>query len=114
MRVHRMILAVADLRRSAEFYEKQVGFRLVSRQGNYCAEFEASPGVTLWLHEDAKAARGGASFEVKTNDLKGTYEALAARGVPFKQAPKRMIWGGELAIFKDPDGYEFNVTEGKD
>ena len=44
-----------------------------------------------------------------TDDVKGTYEALRARGVEFVQPYKREPWG-ESCVFKDPDGNSFALT----
>ena len=40
---------------------------------------------------------------VATDDIKGTYRDLLAKGVPF-DFPPRDLPGGEQAVFRDPDG----------
>lgn len=41
-------------------------------------------------------------------DVEQTYQELVARGVEFREAPKRLPWG-IFAQFTDPDGNEFLI-----
>lgn len=46
-----------------------------------------------------------------TDDIYKTYESLASRGVQFVQKPVRQPWGALIAVFQDPDGNTFMLTE---
>jgi predicted enzyme related to lactoylglutathione lyase len=58
----------------------------------------------------AKGAFGAGVFE--TADCRKTYEELKARGVEFSSPPKEQFYGVE-AIFKDPFGNWFSLTQRK-
>ena len=57
-----------------------------------------------------KGAFGAGVFE--TADCQRTYEELAARGVEFLSPPKQQFYGTE-AVFKDPFGNWFSLTQPK-
>ena len=58
----------------------------------------------------AKGTFGSAIFEC--DDLDATYADLLAKGVVFKQAPKKEFYGYQ-AIFLDDSGNWFSLTEKK-
>jgi len=53
---------------------------------------------------------GGGVFE--TADCRKTYEELKAKGVEFESPPKEQFYGVE-AVFRDPSGNWFSLTERK-
>lgn len=53
---------------------------------------------------------GGGVFE--TADCRKTYEELKAKGVEFESPPKEQFYGTE-AVFRDPSGNWFSLTERK-
>jgi predicted enzyme related to lactoylglutathione lyase len=58
----------------------------------------------LVLHKrPGHAPNGEPAIAFDTDDVKGTYDELRARGVEFTQPPKKEHWG-EHAIFKDSEG----------
>jgi len=52
------------------------------------------------------------SIVFECDDLEKTYQEMAARGVAFPERPREMAWG-KFAIFRDPDGNEFGLREGR-
>ena|SRR5436309_10738261 len=58
----------------------------------------------------AKGALGAGAFE--TADCQRTYEELKAKGVEFLSPPKDQFYGVE-AVFKDPFGNWFSLTQPK-
>jgi len=59
----------------------------------------------------ARGAVGGAGTLIfETEDLRGTYEDLTARGVEFTQAPMERSYGIDAA-FRDPSGNPFRITQ---
>ena len=43
-----------------------------------------------------------------TNDIRGTYAELKARGVNISQ-PQKQDWGGTMSVIKDLDGNEYQL-----
>lgn len=56
---------------------------------------------------DPEGKMTGISF--LTDDVRGTYQELAARGVEFVQEPEEADWG-TAAVFKDPAGNVFVLS----
>jgi catechol 2,3-dioxygenase-like lactoylglutathione lyase family enzyme len=112
-------LYVADLARSAAFYQELFGLRPLARDERFCALEVAgrqvlllflqgasltpirTPGGTIGPHD----ARGRIhlAFAVAAADLAGWRERLADRGVT---AESEVQWprGGVSLYFRDPDG----------
>jgi catechol 2,3-dioxygenase-like lactoylglutathione lyase family enzyme len=110
-----VIVYVADVKRSLEFYQGLLGFRLVEAYGGggYARLRSTRGNTTLALHETKE--RGGPSkgrrvvmyFEVK--DLEKVCKKLSRRGVKFSQMPEAMPWGWTHAYLEDPDGHEISL-----
>jgi len=46
-----------------------------------------------------------------TDDIRGDYDRMRAKGVRFLSPPKQMDWGEWLTEFLDPDGNQFDVKQ---
>jgi catechol 2,3-dioxygenase-like lactoylglutathione lyase family enzyme len=114
-----------------EFYTKKLGFELRTdaRVGDFrwvtvgvpgqpeleIALMEPEPGM-VFDEETAEQLRsliqkgvfGGGAFE--TDDCMGTYEELRSRGVEFRGAPKKEVYG-LAAVFKDDSGNFFSLSQ---
>ena len=130
-----MTIFVPDQQAALDFYVGVLGFELkmdmslpngfrwinVSPKGQadlviVLALPNMGPGMTeadrqTLLDLIGKGAFGAAVF--KTGDCKATYEELKARGVEFTREPTEQFYGVE-AIFRDPFGNWFSLTEPKD
>jgi predicted enzyme related to lactoylglutathione lyase len=101
---------VTDQDRSKEFYERTLGFKLVSdapfEQGMRWVQLEppgGGPDVTLvtWFEEMRPGSLRG--LVIGCDDVDAAYEELRARGARFSGPPEDMPWG-RFASLQDPDG----------
>jgi catechol 2,3-dioxygenase-like lactoylglutathione lyase family enzyme len=113
------ILAVADVERSREFYERLgftteavyddppyatltlAGARLsLAEQGH---DAEDRPGVALEAPPDR--SRMNALLVLEVDDCMSAYRDLGDQGVDFLAEPYSPPWGGHRCFAVDPDGY---------
>ena len=113
LRVAQVAVTVEALDRAKSFYGEALGLTHL---------FDAPPGLSffqcgetrLMLSEPEGGAAGGASIlYYAVADVAAAYEALAAKGVAFDEAPKciakvegRDVW---LAIGRDSEGGHFGL-----
>ena len=100
-----------------KFYTEKLGFKVVTDQpmGNGQRWIEllipgAESRLALFTPEGHEDRIG--SFQPLTfwcDDVFTTAKTLKARGVEFAQEPKKEVWG-TMAIFKDPDGNQFVIS----
>jgi lactoylglutathione lyase len=99
-----------DLQRMIAFYHEVLGLPLLANDEAFdygrvdggsvhislgAGEPNPDLGIHIGIHT-------GIAFEVP--DIDAAYEALKAKGVTFSMPPKRQAWGGDMAMFLDPDG----------
>ncbi|MGO9255690.1 MAG: VOC family protein [Bryobacteraceae bacterium] len=124
-------LFVADQDEAQDFYVNKLGFEV--RMDQTAGDFrwltvspKAQPDLQIILmklaphgHMDADSAttlrgliRKGvtAAGVFETADVQKTYRELTARGVEFVSPPQQKFYGTE-AVFKDPTGNWFSLTE---
>ena len=76
----------------------------------------AKPAPPMFSEEDAEALRGlvakgaMAGGVIETDDCRGAYEALQAKGVTFLQEPAERPYGIE-ALLRDDSGNWFSLTQ---
>ena len=123
---------VLDLDRAKQFYTETLGFEV--RNDSVLDGFRwltvgpkdqpdlaillAYPAPPMFSPEDAETVRalvakgsfGGGVFD--TDDCRGTFEELSAKGVTFLQEPVERPYGVE-ALFRDDSGNWFSLTESK-
>jgi catechol 2,3-dioxygenase-like lactoylglutathione lyase family enzyme len=114
-RIAMVIVYAKDPLRSVAFFRDRLGMRVLEASEHW-AELDGG-GIHLAIHphREMPAKRDPAApwvvFEV--DDVRGTYEALRARGVEFLGPPKEVCgdatWAGLSADFEDPDGNRFSV-----
>jgi catechol 2,3-dioxygenase-like lactoylglutathione lyase family enzyme len=127
---------VHDQDEALEFYTKKLGFELredvtVPEMGNFrwltvgvpgqdvALVLMAVPGPPVFDAETrdqinalmAKGAAGGLFFS--TDDCRGTFEELKARGVEFMQEPTEQPYGID-AGFRDPSGNQHRLAQRTD
>ncbi|HEY3282687.1 MAG TPA: VOC family protein [Armatimonadota bacterium] len=121
LRSHHIALKTPNLDRLEAFYRDVVGLskcgqldipgmRIVFYDlGGVRLELIEVPG----LEQEAETGRKGLSHvAVEVDDVYATAEALGKRGVTFHDGPKQV---GDLnvAFFRDPDGTELELFQGK-
>ncbi len=126
-------LFVADQDEARDFYVNKLGFevRMDQSMGDFrwlTVSPKGQPDFQIILmklaahgHMDAESAatlrnliRKGVSAAgiFETGDIQKTYEELSARGVEFVSPPEKKFYGTE-AVFKDPTGNWFSLSERK-
>jgi catechol 2,3-dioxygenase-like lactoylglutathione lyase family enzyme len=109
MDLNQVTLDVADLERSARFYES-LGLRRIVWSAPRYARYECPVGsATLSLHcttvPDAEPpAAGGAALYFEVEDVDARVADLEALGVVFVEAPRTQDWRWREAWTSDPDG----------
>jgi lactoylglutathione lyase len=119
-------LKVADVERSARFYEKAFGMRRFA--GKYGGTFMAmvSPGLKdqISLSTDEQSATGGPTGRVGEQGGVDHFGFILSPGSSLEQAVERMkvcgatylrhhdiAEGVPSAFFRDPDGYTFQIVK---
>jgi catechol 2,3-dioxygenase-like lactoylglutathione lyase family enzyme len=126
-------LFVADQDEAHDFYVNKLGFevRMDQTMGDFRWLTVSPKGqselqiILMKLaphgHMDADSATAlrnliqkgvTAAGVFETGDIQKTYQELMARGVEFVSPPKQKFYGTE-AVFKDPTGNWFSLTERK-
>jgi catechol 2,3-dioxygenase-like lactoylglutathione lyase family enzyme len=120
------ILAVADVARSAAFYEDHLGFLVeatyddppyatlkrngvrlsLAEQGHPA---EDRPGVTMVAPHDR--SRLPVVLVLEVTDAAAIHAALQAEGVPILAPPYAPPWGGLRFFVVDPDGYLVEIEQ---
>ena len=77
---------------------------------------ELGPGrpmtrIHLCELENHRTEPGPTGITFLTDNILSEYERLKAKGVRFKNSPKRMEWGEWLCEFLDADGNEFDLKQ---
>ena len=113
------ILAVADVERSSEFYER-LGFATEATYDDppyatlalagarlslaeQCHDAEDRPGVGL--EAPADRSRMNAVLVLEVEDCRSAFNDLRDQGVEFLAEPYSPPWGGHRCFAVDPDGY---------
>ncbi|HJL03870.1 MAG TPA: VOC family protein [Polyangiaceae bacterium LLY-WYZ-15_(1-7)] len=97
---------VADLARTARFYEEQLGLPLALDQGS-CRIYRVTETAYLGFCAKPEAPRpDGVILTLLTDDVEARCAALEARGVRFEKAPQHNPrYDITHAFLRDPDGY---------
>jgi catechol 2,3-dioxygenase-like lactoylglutathione lyase family enzyme len=124
MRLEGLTLAVADVKRSIEFYRDRLGLavevdkapefamiRVGGKQGGTIGLLWmklAEGGSANWITEQ----RATIHVELSTDDLDALYGELKIRGVEFHTPPHDEPWERCMDIL-DPDGYTVEIAQGR-
>jgi len=106
-----ILLYVADLQASAEFYN-QLGFTVSGEDRSMIRATLGSITLTLldqreaFFQQDTPREKGAGLFlEIETDDVNGCYEELIGKGLKPSGEPHDWPWGNREFAVKDPDGY---------
>jgi catechol 2,3-dioxygenase-like lactoylglutathione lyase family enzyme len=125
IRLEGLTLAVADVKRSIEFYRDKLGLnvevdkapefgmiRVGGKNGGTIGllSTELADGMAgkRWTPEQ----RAAIHVELSTDDLDALYGELKARGVQFHTPPHDEPWERCMDIL-DPDGYTVEIAQGR-
>jgi catechol 2,3-dioxygenase-like lactoylglutathione lyase family enzyme len=99
-----MVLPVADLQRSRNWYVDKLGFK-VEREMKDVVGIKDDTGliIFLWQGEDNLAGRK-ITLTIEVDDVEAKYRELQSSGVDFVSPPKVQFWGYGAEVL-DPDGY---------
>jgi len=110
-------IPVADQTRALAFYTEKLGFMIATDQAmgpdsQRWIELRI-PGaetlVSLFTPDELRDRVGTfVPLSLWSDDVEGTYKALAARGVEFLAPPKVESWGTSV-IFKDSEGNRLHL-----
>ena len=111
--IHHLLLTVADLPRSVQFYRDVLGMQVDYNTANFAMLRAGNFGVALsthpWDFEKKGEPKGiGMIPHFTTPDMDEFAARLKANGVPWLRAPVRESFGIE-AFIMDPDGYQWAV-----
>ncbi len=126
-RIGHVTVIVHDQEDALRFYTDKLGmekredqrmgeFRwlTVAPRGGDVAIVLQKPSAPFQTPEEAKAMLArvgqGTTWVVETDDCRKDYEAMAAKGVKFREAPSEQPWGVS-AVFEDLYGNKFNLLE---
>ena len=118
-KIHSATVVVSDQDKALDFYVNTLGWQKVIDQPMgpdmrfitvtpVPGGTELSLGHSSWL---GRGPGGETGISLLTDDIKGDYAALTAKGVRFKGEPETMPWGDTAAWFYDQDGNEFFLNE---
>ncbi len=109
-----MTIPVADVNRSADFYE-QLGFTVEQKHSYFALLRMNSTTLGLLyvktLNELPLEMRRNIHIEFSTDDVDSLYTELQAKGMEFYQPPKDHKWERNMAVY-DPDGYRVEFAQG--
>ena len=105
-----MALPVSDVRKSRDWYVKNLGFKVEFERGGIVA-IQDSAGFTIFLQKAKKRLAGDKitlTLQVKSVDQ--THRRLSARSIEFVNRPQLLFWGYGAELL-DPDGYMINLWD---
>lgn len=106
-------LYVKDTKRSISFYQDVISLRLTETFPD--GGLFSGGGVLLGIHREEggrKSNPGSTIIIFKTDNIEKDYKRLSKLGIIF-ETPIRKEPYGEIASFKDPDGYLLRIFQEK-
>ena len=117
-----VILIVADLDRTLQFYTEVLGLRLAHRAGDYAQLATGATRLgfysrdamakTLGLPLEAPAAHApGFEIGFKVDNVDAVFTDLVKRGATPVTPPVTRTWGQRTAYIRDPDGHLIELAQ---
>jgi len=103
-RVSHLVLPIADLHRSRQWYVTNLGFT-VERERDDTVGIKDQSGLMIFLVRSAEPLAGQKiTLTIQVDDVHARHGQLVALGVKFVSPPQRQSWGYGAEVL-DPDGY---------
>jgi catechol 2,3-dioxygenase-like lactoylglutathione lyase family enzyme len=103
-------IVVSDAKKAQRWYVEKLGFKAGDSEEHWVTVSTGNPPVELHLCEGDELEPGNTGIGFTAPDVKAEEAALRAKGVEFTQAATDKGWG-MFAMFKDPDGNEFWLSQ---
>jgi len=105
-----MALPVSNVRRSRDWYVKNLGFKVEFERGGIAA-LQDTAGFTIFLRKAIKRlADDKITLTIQVKSVNRAHDELSRRGVKFVNSPKLLFWGYGAELL-DPDGYMINLWD---
>ena len=102
-----VMLGVADIRATADFYGGKLGLK-ETRASDDLAFFDAGT-ISLVVSTEIGKTPGDSEIVFTVAHVREAYEALLKAGVKFIREPHQVSGDSWAANFKDPDGHNLTV-----
>ncbi len=109
---------VNDSAKAYDFYVNKLGFEVradFSMPNGYrwleVAPKDSQTVISVSPADNGQKVGGFANIILTTLDMVATHADLTAKGVEFTVQPKQEDWGDTLAMFIDPDGNIFMLSQ---
>jgi catechol 2,3-dioxygenase-like lactoylglutathione lyase family enzyme len=112
LRISHLWLYSKDTSKSIQFYRDVLGFQVVETFPD--GALLQGGGILLGIHReegDNKSHPGGTLLVLHTNNIKGSFEELDRKGVRFLKPEILKAPYGQVADFRDPDGYLLEIWQ---
>ena len=114
-----IIVFVSDMDRSVAFYRDVLGFPVKHQSHKWTELGTGETTLALHLadvvepmHTHAIIPAGHCQIGLTVSDLDAFHVEMVGKGVKCLQPPRKEDFGS-LAIYADPDGLSFSVSEGE-
>jgi len=110
LRFDDVAVVVSDAKKAATWWSKKLGFSVRSRAGHWITVAPRGSSVVLHLCEGGRREKGNTGIGFTAPDVAREEKRLRAKGVRFTRPTTVAEWG-TFAMFADPDGNEFWISE---
>jgi catechol 2,3-dioxygenase-like lactoylglutathione lyase family enzyme len=110
-KLNSITLAVADMNRSVKFYRDVLGFKVDYKSAGW-SELKIGNFYLGLYEEKPKKSAGGPLPVLEVTNIKKTVADLKKKKVKFREGLYEEDYGW-LAIFTDPDGYQYELFQEK-
>ncbi len=104
-------IPASDLRRSIDFYEKVLGFRLAMQMPDGAYAIVERDAIAIHLFRADGDRPGTVGLHIFTPELDALRDELLTRGADLSQDIERKPWGNRDFRVVDPAGNEIKFTE---
>jgi catechol 2,3-dioxygenase-like lactoylglutathione lyase family enzyme len=114
MRVSHVILRVADLDRSVEFYRDRLGLKVLGRSEAFAFLDGAAIQVALNQGPGHQPDVSQTEIVLEVEHVAAEFQAMRDRGIPFQVQLREVMGAGDRSLyaahFADPDGHLWSLT----
>jgi predicted enzyme related to lactoylglutathione lyase len=104
-------VVVSDVKKAKKWYVEKLGFKLEADEDHWVTVVASDGAAPIHLCETKPREKGNTGIGFVTKDVAKLEKKLRAKGVKFTQPAKKYPWG-VVAMFQDPDGNVFWLSEG--